>query len=101
LSINEQKHLALDIFVTWRLEQGETRERELVGLPVGNFGKGCKKDFHFLILGTVLTITKILGTAKMNPAKAKESASTKPCSQFSFCQLNFTKLSSFIGSAAL
>jgi hypothetical protein len=44
LSINEQKHLALNIFVTWRLEQGETREREVVGPPVVNFGKGCKKE---------------------------------------------------------
>jgi hypothetical protein len=58
------------------------------------------KDFHFLIFGTVPMIPEILGTAKMDPAKAKESANTKPRSQLSFGQLNFTKISSFIGSAA-
>jgi hypothetical protein len=41
-------------------------------------------------------IPKILGTAKIVPAKAKESANTKPRSQLSFCQLNFTKISSFL-----
>jgi hypothetical protein len=46
-------------------------------------------------------IPKILRTAKTDPAKAKESANTKPRSQISFCQLNFTKISSFIGSAVL
>jgi hypothetical protein len=91
----------LNIFVTWRLEQGETREREVVGPPVGNFGKGHEKGLQDLIFGTGTTIPKILRTAITDPEKAKESASTKPCSQFSFCQLNFTKISSFISSVVL
>jgi hypothetical protein len=51
--------------------------------------------------GTVPMIPKILGTVKTDPAKAKESLNTKPHSQHSFCQLNFTKILGFIGSVAL
>jgi hypothetical protein len=49
--------------------------------------------------GTVPMIPKILGTAKTD--KAKESVNTKPRLQLSFCQLNFTKISSFIRSVVL
>jgi hypothetical protein len=97
LSIDEQKHLASNIFVTWRPEQGETREREVVGPPVGNFGKGRKKGLPFLDFWYCAHNTKNLGTTKTDPEKAKESASTKLRSQFSFGQLNFTKTLSFIG----
>jgi hypothetical protein len=62
--------------------------------------RGVRKDFHIMIFGTVTTLPKILRITKMDPAKAKESASTKPRSQFSFCWLNLTKILSFISSAA-
>ncbi len=65
-----------------------------------DLARGMRKDFHFSIFGTVPMIPKILGTAKIVPAKAKESANTKPRSQLSFCQLNFTKISSFMTSHA-
>jgi hypothetical protein len=63
--------------------------------------RGARKDFHFTSFGTVPMIPQILGIAKMDPAKAKESANTKLRSQLFFCQLNFTKISSYRLSSAL
>jgi hypothetical protein len=45
--------------------------------------RGTRK-VHFLIFGTVPTIPKSLRTAKMDPAKAEESAGTKLRLQVSF-----------------
>jgi hypothetical protein len=81
------------------LEAGARREKWWVH-QLEIFAGGARKDFQILIIGTVTRIPKILRTAETDPAKAKESASTKRRSQFSFCQLNFTKILSFISSAA-
>jgi hypothetical protein len=58
--------------------------------------RGTRK-IHFSIFGTVPTIPKSLRTAKMDPAKAERAQN---CAHKSPFQLNFTKISSFIGSVA-
>jgi hypothetical protein len=87
------------LFGGWRKEK-QGREKWWVR-QLEILTRGARKDFNFLIFGTVPMIPKILRTTKMDPAKAKESASTNLHSQFSFCQLYFTKISSFISLAAL
>jgi hypothetical protein len=82
-------------------EQGETRERDVVGLPVGNFGKGCKKGLPVLDFWYRDHDTLNSWNHQNGPSKSKGEHKHKTALIFLLFQLNITKILSFIGSAVL
>jgi hypothetical protein len=72
------------------------REREVLGPPVENFGKGRK--INFLVLYP--QYQKALELPKQTQQKQRR-VQAQNCAHKSPFQLNFTKISSFIGPAAL